>query len=225
MLKYKYILFDLDGTITDSAAGITNSVAYALKKLEAPVPPYSELLKFIGPPLLPAFSEFCGFDEEKAKKAVNFYREYYPEKGIFECRLYDNIEPVLGSLSKSGAKLILATSKPEIFANRITEHFGLNKYFYYIAGATLDKSRSEKSQVISYALSACNITDKSSAVMVGDRYHDIMGAHENGIECIGVLYGFGSREELENSGADYIAQTPNDILKITTKKRAGLEES
>ena len=208
MLKYKYILFDLDGTITDSAAGITNSVAYALKKLEAPVPPYSELLKFIGPPLLPAFREFCGFDEEKAKKAVNFYREYYPEKGIFECRLYDNIEFV-----------------PEIFANRITEHFGLNKYFYYIAGATLDKSRSEKSQVITHALSACNITDKSSAVMVGDRYHDITGAHENGIECIGVLYGFGSRVELENSGADYIAQTPNDILKITTKKRAGLEES
>lgn len=214
-MKYKYVLFDLDGTITDSAAGITNSVAYALNKLGAPVPPYSELLKFIGPPLFPAFRDFCGFDDEKAKSAVTFYREYYPEKGIFECRLYDGIVSVLDALCKNGIKLILATSKPEVFAKQITEHFGLNKYFYYIAGATFDKSRSEKSQVISYALSACRITDKSSAVMVGDRYHDITGAHENGIKSIGVLYGFGNREELQHSGADYIAKTPEEILKIT----------
>lgn len=217
-MKFKYVLFDLDGTITNSAAGITNSVAYALKKLGVPVPPYSDLLKFIGPPLFTAFKEFCGFNDEKAKSAVEFYREYYPEKGIFECRLYDNIKSVLEALNKNGLKIILATSKPELFADRIIEHFGLKKYFYYIAGASFDKSRSEKPQVISYALSACGITDTGSAVMVGDRHHDIIGAHENKIAGIGVLYGFGTREELESSGADYIAKTPEEILKIIITK-------
>ena len=214
MKNYKYILFDLDGTITDSALGITNSVKYALNKLNAPIPPYETLCKFIGPPLLDGFRDFCGFDNEKAHTAVNLYREYYKETGIFENAVYDGIPELLKALKESGKRVILATSKPEKFAKRILEHFGLMQYFHLAAGASMDETRNNKDAVIAYALKECDINDKSFAVMVGDRHHDIDGAKVNGISCVGVLYGFGNREELEAAGADYIAEDINALYKI-----------
>ena len=214
MKNYKYILFDLDGTITDSALGITNSVKYALNKLNAPIPPYETLCRFIGPPLLDGFREFCGFNKKKAHTAVNLYREYYSTTGIFENAVYDGIPELLKSLKENGKTVILATSKPEKFAKRILEHFKLMQYFDLTAGASMDETRNNKDAVIDYALTECNIKDKSLAVMVGDRHHDIDGAKRNGISSIGVLYGFGSREELEAAGTDYIAEDINALYKI-----------
>ena len=214
MKKYKYILFDLDGTITDSALGITNSVKYALNKLNAPIPPYETLCKFIGPPLLDGFRDICGFDAEKAQEAVKLYREYYETTGLYENAVYDGIPEFLRALKEKGKTVILATSKPEKFARLILEHFNLIQYFDYAAGATIDETRNKKDAVIAYALKECNITDKSLAVMVGDRHHDIFGAKQNGISCVGVLYGFGNRKELENAGADAIAESVSALESI-----------
>ena len=212
--NFKYILFDLDGTLTDSAPGITASVKYALKKSGEPVPDYTVLCKFIGPPLLYGFMSFCGMSEERAEKAVGYYREYYSVNGIFESELYPGIKELLSQLFSSNKKVILATSKPEVFAVKILEHFGISDYFYFTSGATLDKTRNEKDQVIAYALKSTGITNLSEAVMVGDRFHDIKGAKANGIRSVGVLYGFGSRKELENSGADFIAKDTKQLCRI-----------
>ncbi len=217
MEKYKYILFDLDGTITDSALGITNSVKYALKKSGAEIPPYETLCKFIGPPLLDGFRDICGFETEKAKAAVKYYREYYETTGLFENEVYGGIPELLDKLKKAGKTVILATSKPEKFAKIILEHFNLSRYFDFAAGATLDETRSNKDTVIAYALSECNITDKSRAIMVGDRHHDIDGARINGISSVGVLYGFGDRKELETAGADFIAADNDELFDILTQ--------
>lgn len=214
MSAFKYILLDLDGTVINSAPGITNSVKYALVKSGAPVPPYEVLRGFIGPPLEDGFCEICGFDRQKAQKAVKYYREYYSKTGIFECSVYKGVPELLSSLYSAGKCLILATSKPEIYAGRILEHFSLKKYFCFIAGATLDNKRSSKSDVIAYAVEKNGIADKRAAVMIGDRHHDIDGAKNNGISSVGVLYGFGNRAELEAAGADYISETPEALLEL-----------
>lgn len=211
---FRYILFDLDGTLTDSAPGITASVKYALEKSGEPVPDYPVLCKFIGPPLLYGFMNFCGMSEERAEKAVGYYREYYGVKGIFESELYPGVKELLAKLCAAGKKIILATSKPEVFAVKILEHFCISDYFYFTAGATLDKTRTEKADVIAYALKSAGVTDRRKAVMVGDRFHDIDGAKANGIRSAGVLYGFGNRTELENAGADFIAGDTNKLCRI-----------
>ena len=210
---YNTVLFDLDGTLTDPGQGITNSVSYSLKKYGIEVEDKKELYKFIGPPLHDSFMKYYGFSDEEADTAISYYREYFRNTGIFENEVYDGIENLLKEIKASGRKIILATSKPEEFAKRILVHFGLDKYFDFAAGATMDTSRSKKGDVIAYALreSGC---DAENAVMVGDRMHDILGAKENGLDSIGVLFGYGDREELENAGADYIAENVNDILKF-----------
>ena len=213
MKSFEYILFDLDGTITDSAKGITDSVKYALKKMGEKIPPYETLCRFIGPPLKTGFSEFCGLSDERAEKAVEYYREYYHVKGVLDCEVYAGIPALLEKLQSAGKKAVLATSKPEKFAKIILEHFGLSKYFYFIGGASFD-TRNEKHQVIEYVINACGIKDKTAAVMVGDRFHDIEGAKFNGIASVGVLYGFGNREELENAGADAIAESVSALESI-----------
>lgn len=211
---YDTILFDLDGTLTDPGEGITNSVAHALKKYDIEVSDRSELYKFIGPPLKDSFMKYYSFSEEKAEQAIAYYREYFRDTGIFENKVYDGVEKMLSELYADGKRLILATSKPEIFAVRILEHFGLKKYFSVVAGASMDSSRSKKGDVIAYAISLCESFDKYTAVMVGDREHDIIGAKENGLKCIGVLYGYGDEAELKTAGADHIVSTPEDILKF-----------
>lgn len=212
MKSYDIFFFDLDGTITDSSLGITNSVMHALKKYGITETDREKLCRFIGPPLPASFEKYYGFTKEQAWKSVDYYREYYRDTGIFECTVYDGFEEVLKELKAAGKKLVVATSKPEPFARRIIEHFGLSPYFDYVAGMELDGRRGSKTEVILYALETCGIKDKSKVLMVGDREHDIIGAHETGLDGLGVLYGFGSREELESAGADYIAETVEGIL-------------
>lgn len=211
---YKICLFDLDGTITDSAPGIVNSVIYALKKFGIEETDREKLLQFIGPPLTESFHRFYGFTEEESWNAVEYYREYYAEKGIFECTVYEGLEDALKKIKESGRKILVATSKPEVYAKRIIEHFGLTKYFDYIAGMELDGGRGTKAQVIEYALETCKIKNRDEVLMIGDREHDVFGAESLGIDCVGVLYGFGSREELERAGAKYVISRPEDLINI-----------
>lgn len=210
---YKTVLFDLDGTLTDPGLGITNSVAYALKKYGIEVEEREKLYSFIGPPLNDSFKKCYGFSDEKAMEAIMYYREYFSEKGIFENEVYDGIKELLRRVKESGRKIVLATSKPEEFALRILEHFELTEFFDVVAGASMDEKRNKKGDVIKYALEKGCLTPED-AVMIGDREHDVLGAQENGIDTIGVLYGYGSRDELEKAGAMYIAETVNDIFDL-----------
>ena len=211
---YNTVLFDLDGTLTDSEPGIINSIEYALKKYDIKIENEADLRKFLGPPLKESFKLICGFSEEKAEQAVEFYREYFKEKGIFENNVYQGVVELLESLKAKNKRLIVATSKPEPFTYRILEHFDLLKYFDFAAGSNLDNTRCKKDEVISYALNSCGITDLKSAIMIGDREHDIIGANKVGIASIGVLYGYGDLQELETAGATYIAKDTDDIYKI-----------
>lgn len=212
--NFQYLLFDLDGTLTDSAPGILGCVKYALTELSLPLPPENVLFEFIGPPLVDAFSKYCGLDEETAKLAVEKYRERYSTIGLFENRVYDGVPEMLSSLSNAGKTLILATSKPKIFADRILEKFDLKKYFYETVGATFDGRIDYKDEVIEEALKRCEIKDKSKALMIGDRHHDIDAAKKLGLRSLGVLYGFSKPGELENCGADLLAATPEEVVKL-----------
>lgn len=214
MLKYKYLFFDLDGTLTDSAEGIVNSVEYALNKFGILVEDKNELKHFVGPPLVDAFMECYGFSRADADQAVVYYRERFRDIGIFENAVYEGIPTLLESLKNKGYKLLIATSKPEEFAKRIADHFDLTKYFLRIAGATFDGKISSKKEVIEYAISLLGNPDKASILMIGDRHHDTEGASAVGIDSLGVLYGYGSREELEKAGATYIAETVGDIERF-----------
>lgn len=211
---YNTILFDLDGTVTEPGLGITNSVMYALKKYGISVADRSELYKFIGPPLHESFEVFYGMDREQAMQAVAYYREYYADKGLYENTLYTGMKELLQSLKEKGKTILLATSKPTVYAGQILEHFDLLSYFDLVAGSNLDGSRTKKDEVIEYAIAEYGITDRSDLIMVGDRKHDIEGAKKCGLKSIGVLYGYGDREELTTAGADYIAETVEDIGKF-----------
>ena len=208
---YQYVLFDLDGTLTDPGLGITNSVMYALRKFGINVSDRSQLYPFIGPPLRDSFRVYYGFSDEQCERAVRYYREYFKKSGMFENEVYDGICELLTRLKVSGRTLVVATSKPEVFALEILRHFDLYKYFDFVAGATLNDVRNQKADIIKYALETLNITEKKSAIMIGDRKHDIIGAKETGLDSIGVLYGYGTYDELKNAGATYIANTTADI--------------
>lgn len=214
---YKYIFFDLDGTLTDSKDGIVNSICYALEKFNIKVEERSSLYAFLGPPLKESFMKYYGFDADKADRAVDVYREYFSVKGLFENKVYEGIKELLEELRSSGRKLAVATSKPELFTKRILEHFDMMKYFDFVAGATMNEERTKKGDVIKYALESLNITDKSQVLMVGDRHHDIDGACENSIESAGVLYGYGNRKELESAGATYIVETVSQLKELLRK--------
>lgn len=210
---YKYLLFDLDGTLTDPGLGITNSVMYALCKFNVDVYDRSLLYKFIGPPLRDSFKMFYGFSDEQVELAVRYYREYFKKQGIYENEVYDGISDLLIRLKEKGKSLIVSTSKPESFAIDILQHFELYGYFDYVAGATFDERRNKKADIIHYALENCNISDLSSTIMIGDREHDIIGAKKNGLDSLGVLFGYGSYDELKKAGSTFIANKPMDILK------------
>ncbi|MBQ9080719.1 MAG: HAD family hydrolase [Clostridia bacterium] len=210
-MKHDIILFDLDGTLTDPGDGITNSVAYALRKLGQTPPPRAELEPYIGPPLIDSFMTLAGLDRERAELAVKYYREYFADRGIFENTLYDSIPEMLGQLRESGATVALATSKPEVFARRILEHFDIAKYFDFVAGSELDSRRNKKAEVILYALECMNVTQKARVVMVGDRKHDTLGAAEVGVFSVGVTYGYGSHAEFEANGAGHIVDSVQQL--------------
>ena len=211
---YNIVLFDLDGTLTDPGEGITNSVAYALKKFKISVHDKTQLYSFIGPPLIDSFMKYYGMNRQDSQQAVDYYREYFRDKGIFENKIYDNIQQLLSNIQNSGRKIALATSKPEEFAKRILEHFKLTEYFDFVGGATMNETRSKKADVIKYVIDCMKINDLTKVIMVGDRHHDIDGANQNGLDSIGVLYGYGNRAELESAGATYIAEKVNDIINF-----------
>lgn len=209
----KRILFDLDGTLTDPFLGITRSVAYSLKSFGIEVDDLETLKPFIGPPLDVSFREYYHMDEAQSWKAVEKYREYFSKKGLFENKVYEGVEDFLQSLMNMDMKLYVCTSKPEVFAKEILDHFSLTPYFTGIYGATLDGSLKNKGDVIAHCIKQeqLNIQD---CMMVGDRQHDIVGAHQNQIPCIGVLYGYGSLEEFQEYHCDYIAKDLIELKKI-----------
>lgn len=213
-MKYDIVLFDLDGTLTDPALGITNSVIYALKHFDIEVADRTELYKFIGPPLMDSFAKFYGFDNEKCKEATAYYREHYREQGIFENMVYPGMEEMLQRLRSAGLRLAVATSKPEPFAKQIIEHFGLASFFDYVAGSTLAETRTNKAEVIEYALEVLGVTQRNKVLMVGDREYDVIGAEKCGLDSMGVLYGYGSKEELEAAGAKYIVEHVVDVADL-----------
>ncbi len=216
-MSFKYILFDLDGTLSDSAPGITRSVAYALEKFGINEKA-EDLGFFVGPPLIDAFREKYGMTTEEADSAIKYFRERFQTKGIFENAPYDGIDELLCTLHSHGKKLILATSKPEKFARQILERYDFAKYFTFIGGACMDeKTRMHKDEVISYCLESCKITDASECIMVGDRRHDVDGAKKFGIPTAGVLYGYGTSEELINAGAVAVLESTEALCEFLLK--------
>lgn len=214
MIKpYSNILLDLDGTVIDSGEGITRSVEYALSYWGIKVEDRKFLRCFIGPPLKESFVHFYHFTEQQAREAIEKYRERYVEKGIRENVVYPGIPEVLAYWRKMGKKVMLCTSKPELFAREILEQLQLTSYFDFIGGATFDDSRNEKAEVIAYVLKTCDVKG-DEAVMVGDRKYDIIGARKAGVKSVGVLYGYGNRQELTEAGADYILENPEDLKKL-----------
>jgi len=208
------VLFDLDGTLTDSSLGITKSVQYALRSFDIVVEDMDSLRPFIGPPLQQSFMRFYGFSQKEAQDAVKKYREYFAVTGLYENEVYEGIPELLKNLSAQGRRLAIATSKPTVFAIRIAEHFGIDRYFEVIVGSELDGSRVHKDEVIAHTLQQLKATDLTSVVMIGDREHDIVGARKNSIHSIGVLYGFGSREELTQAGTAAIAASVTDLARL-----------
>ncbi|MBQ1264114.1 MAG: HAD hydrolase-like protein [Oscillospiraceae bacterium] len=206
-MRWNTVLFDLDGTLTDPGVGITKAVQYALRHYGIDEPDRRKLEKFIGPPLHLAFTEYYGFEPEQALEAVEKFREYYNVTGWRENAPYEGIRELLQDLREAGIKLVIATSKPETTALRVLELFSLKDAFDCICGAPMhDAEASKKAAVIRRALRDADITDLSRAIMVGDRRHDIEGAHETGLAAIGVLYGYGDRAEHTAAGADYLAE-------------------
>ena len=214
-MSWETILFDLDGTLTDPAEGITKAVEVALNHYGITVENRSTLNKFIGPPLDESFPEFYGFNDEQVREATRVFREYFGRQGWAENIPYPGIDKLLGDLKAAGKKLIIATSKPEEFAVRIMNHFGLAQYMDVIAGASTDNQEgAKKANVIRKALQRAGVEDLAAAVMVGDRRHDVAGGHEVGLKVIGVLYGYGDRAEHEAAGADFIAEDIPALEKL-----------
>ena len=209
-MSISLVLFDLDGTLTDSAPGITRSVAYALEKMGAePLPPEGRL-RFIGPPLKQSFRRYCSFDEARCEEAVRRYREYFTAGGMFENAVYPGVPEALAALRSDGLRLAVATSKPELYSRQIADRFGLTPCFEGVFGAAMDETRTDKAEVIRYALDSLGASP-AEVLMVGDREHDVLGAKQAGLPCVGVLWGYGSREELAAAGAGALAETPEAL--------------
>ena len=212
---YRYILFDLDGTLTDPKEGITRCVQYALQYfgIEADT---EDLVDFIGPPLLESFQKYYHLDDEQGHMALKKYRERFSDIGIFENGVYLGIQKLLAALKNQGRKIALATSKPGVYAERILERYELLPYFDVVVGSELDGRRTDKGEVITEALKQLQIQNeqKQEVLMIGDRLHDMVGAGKNQIDKLGVYYGYAHDGELEEAGADYIRENVEDILQF-----------
>jgi len=219
--NYQHILFDLDGTLTDPGEGIIRSIQYALAKMGIEEPDPMRLRAFIGPPLKESFERYYALKSDDAWRAVEYYREYFREKGMFENYVYSGIPELLFRLKDQHKKLWVATSKPTEFSEQILRHFQLDGFFEAIIGSNLDGSRVEKGEVIAYLLEQFPEISPESAVMVGDRKHDILGARANGMDAIGVGYGYGSRAELEAVRPMAIAVDAEDLMKLLLKTPKG----
>ncbi|MDE6056344.1 MAG: HAD family hydrolase [Lachnospiraceae bacterium] len=217
---FQYILFDLDGTLTDPKLGITSSVQYALRALGIEEPSLDKLEPFIGPPLADSFREFYGLDEERIVTAIAKYRERFNNQGIYENEIYPGIAEMLAALKASGKKLSIASSKPTEFVERILDYFAIRTYFDVIIGSNMDGTRSKKEEVVEEALrqmlpGGMTPAEKKAAVaMVGDRRFDIEGAKEHGITSVGVSFGYAPEGELEQAGADFIVDTVDALSEV-----------
>ncbi len=212
MKEYNTVLFDLDGTLTDPGVGITKSVEYALNRYGITVKDRAELYPFIGPPLVDSFMKYYGFPKEKALEAVEVYREYFRETGLFENEVYPGVPELLKTLKHRGKILLIASSKPEVFVKRILEHFDLLQYFDFAGGALMNETRSTKTEVLTYVLNETG-TDPKTAILVGDRKFDVNGAHDLGLDAMGVTYGYGSEEELTAARPEYLVHRVEDIAE------------
>ncbi|MFE8700581.1 HAD family hydrolase [Cytobacillus sp. FJAT-54145] len=218
MSKYKVILFDLDGTLTDPKVGITKSVQYALGKMGISVTTLDQLDSFIGPPLKDSFSELYHFNSEEVEQAIQLYRERFVEHGMYENEVYESIPELLHSLKGQGKSLVIATSKPTVFAEKILQYFKLDSYFDLIVGSNLDGTRSAKTDIIQYILDVKKDCTLEDFIMIGDRKHDIIGANNTGIDSIGVTYGYGSHSELMDSEPTYIVHTVKEIGELLLER-------
>ena len=213
-MKYNDILFDLDGTLTDPFEGITRSVQISLRHFGIVVEDRNELKCFIGPPLWESYMKYYNLSKEDADIAVKKYREYFSVSGLFENEVYNGIRKLLKELKRNNLRLCVATSKPAVFSQKILDKFELSEYFDFLSGSELSGERVKKADVIEYALSNLGICDRSKVLMIGDRHHDIDGAKACGIDSCGVLWGYGTEDELERAGADYIAEDLESLKNI-----------
>ena len=217
MSKYKYVLFDLDGTVSESALGIRASLEHAIKQIGKPLPNLDDYTLYIGPPLIDTFRNLCHFTEEESAQGVEIYRDYYDTYGKFKNKLYDGMKDVLTALRNQGTKLAVCTSKYEKFAEEIVELLGVSDYFDAVCGSTLDGSRKDKKDLIPYAVKTLGgdfDTERENTVMLGDTYFDARGARMCNVDFIGVKYGYGSLEQMKAEGAEIFAETPADILPL-----------
>lgn len=212
-MNKKLFLFDLDGTLTDSSEGITKAVSYALESFGIQPPQRQELCCFIGPPLPESFQKFYGFNSEEAARATEVYRKYYNVTGKFENKPYAGIKELLQQMKDAGMRTMVATSKPQNTAMEILDHFALTPYFDQIAGSVPEEGRYKKTEVLSWLLSRVSLS-KEQIVMIGDHPDDIHGARENGIDSIGVLYGFGKKDQLEEASPTWIVRTVEELKKL-----------
>ncbi|WP_034443649.1 HAD hydrolase-like protein [Butyrivibrio sp. AE2032] len=222
MDKYRFLLFDLDGTVTDSGPGIMNAAQIALSRYNIEEADSERLRLFVGPPLDKSFMERYGFSEEQAWEAIGYFREYYNKTGIFENSVYPGMDNLLKELKEAGYVLAIASSKPIVLIHRVLGHFDIDKYFDVVVGCELDGTRSKKSEVIEEVIKQLSELAlerglpevKELSIMIGDRCYDVEGAHSFGMPCVGVLYGYGSREEMEEAGADYITETVETLGEL-----------
>lgn len=212
-MGYSVVLFDLDGTLTDSSDGIIKSLQYSAVSMGRPEPDYKSLIPYVGPPISIVMEEYFHYPPLEQKQAIAFYRERYHAVGMYENKIYDGVLPLLHLLKQQHKTLAIATSKPEVFALKIADHFHFTEYFQCICGGSLDSKQNTKERIIKNVLNTLQVHDLPSIVMIGDRKYDIEGAKRNGIASLGVLFGYGSSEELAQAGADYLVETPLDILK------------
>lgn len=216
MKKYTSILFDLDGTLTDSGPGIIRGVQFALRKFDIECVDLDLLKRFIGPPLTDSFVSYFHFDDKKANQALQYYREYYSDIGIFENNVYAGIVDLLNDLQSLKYNLYIATSKPTVYARKVCDHFDISKYFVDIIGSDIDKNLQQKTEIINSVINKYEL-DSNETIMIGDREHDVKGAIANSVDCIGVGYGYGSKDELITSGARYYAKSVSDIKDILVR--------
>ncbi len=214
MTAHQVLLFDLDGTLTDPKPGITKSVQYALAHFGIHEPDLDKLTPFIGPPLTESFQLVYGFDAAQARQALLFYREYFTDGGMYDNTVYTGIADLLAALIAQGKRLCVATAKPTIFAAQILAYFQLDTYFERVIGSNLDGTHSTKAEVIAYALAEMAPIAQHTAVMIGDRKHDILGAHENGLRSIAVGYGYGTQDELVAATPTYMVATVEQLAQL-----------
>ena len=217
-----HIFFDVDGTLVNTEKSLLYCIDYAAKQTGIPEIPYETKLKFIGPPLRESFAKYFDIPDEETLRAVSDYRVYFADRGLFENQVYPDIPEMLAALKAHGLRLCVATSKPDVFSEKILVHFGLRDFFDFVAGASMDETRTDKHEVIEHAIASLGLSpgERERILMIGDREHDIRGAARSGLASAGVTYGYGSEAELVKAGANYLFRTPSEIAAFLLSQPA-----